>query len=116
MSTDITKRYLFHNIYGDATELINTKPDDVILVPFGWSPDIENTRNFLLQELNLTGVSCLPSLIFWCPARTITVFNQNGSSVVNIPEKWEEVAVGYLPQPWTWQQINAQQALIAQSS
>ena len=32
------------------------------------------------------------------------------------PEKWKEVAVGYLPQPWTWQQINAQQALIAQSS
>ena len=116
MSTDITKRYLFHNVYGDAADLINTKPDDVILVPFGWTAELEDVRNVLIHDLNINGVSCLPSLIFWCPARTITVFNQNGSSVVNIPEKWEEVTVGYLPQPWTWQQINAQQALIAQSS
>ena len=56
-------RYLLHNIYGDADHLINTAPDDVTCVPFGWDADTEQARNSLLASLGLAGVSQLPCLL-----------------------------------------------------
>lgn len=56
-------RYLFHNIYGDADNLIATAPDDVTCVPFGWDEQTESARDVLMQQLGIGGVSCLPSLV-----------------------------------------------------
>jgi hypothetical protein len=56
-------RYLLHNIYGDADHLIDTAPDDVTCVPFGWDEATETARNTLLSQLGVGGVSSLPSLL-----------------------------------------------------
>ena len=57
-------RYLLHNIYGDADDLIASAPDDVISVPFGWDAATEAARNDLLAQLGLSGVSGLPCLLY----------------------------------------------------
>ena len=41
----MAKKYFFHNIYGDAQNLIDTAPEDVICIPAGWSPEAETNRN-----------------------------------------------------------------------
>lgn len=79
-------RYLFHNIYGDADELITTKPNDVVCIPFGWSTEIEEERNKKMQEINLV-VSGLPSLCYL----------EN--------DKYKEFRIDELSKPWTWESI-----------
>ena len=56
-------RYLLHNIYGDADDLIASAPDDVTCVPFGWDAETEAARNALLADLGVAGVSGLPALL-----------------------------------------------------
>jgi hypothetical protein len=94
-------RYLFHNIYGDAKELIETKPDDVICVPFGWDPVTEEKRNTLLQELGVY-VSCLPCLVYWKEEHTIT--HADGFQSVQ-PTGWYEFRFDQDKKPWSWDQL-----------
>lgn len=57
-------RYLLHNIYGDADNLVASAPEDVVTMPFGWDATTETARNALLDQLGLTGVSGLPCLLY----------------------------------------------------
>lgn len=98
---DTTKQYLFHNIYGDANDLIANKPDNVILVPFGWDEETENVRNSLMKELNLN-ITSLPSLAFWGKSYEYVT----GRNVtISYPQQWEEVRIGTLEKPWNWSDI-----------
>ena len=45
-------RYLFHNIYGDAQNLIDTLPADVETISWGWDPATETVREAKIAELN----------------------------------------------------------------
>jgi hypothetical protein len=45
---DKTKIYFFHNIYGQEKSLLDTLPDNVTAVPFGWDTESENKRINLL--------------------------------------------------------------------
>jgi hypothetical protein len=101
--TDKTKKYFFHNVYGDAQDLINTVPDDVILIPYGWSEDIEEYRNKVLDSLD-RAVSTLPSVIFW--GKDYTTTDSKGVEYFH-PAKWEEVRVETLEKPWNWDDVNA---------
>lgn len=100
-------RYLFHNIYGDAADLIATAPLDVICVPFGWDEQTEKNRNDLIASLNLPNISTLPSVVFWCPEKTYPdPFN------INVPPRtfsayWRELPILIIPQPWSWDKIDA---------
>jgi hypothetical protein len=94
-------RYLFHNVYGDTDELIASKPDDVINVPFGWSEEIEVERNRIINELGIT-VSSLPSLIYFVEEYVDIV---SEPQPVTIPAHWKELRITDLPKPWTWEQI-----------
>lgn len=94
-------RYLFYNVYGDANELIASKPDDVIAVAFGWEPEIEQERNRIINELGI-GVSTLPSLIYFVE-EYIDIISE--PQPVTIPAHWEELRISDLPKPWTWEQI-----------
>jgi hypothetical protein len=95
--------YLFHNIYGDADELIATKPVDCEAVPFGWTPEIEEYRNNLTAQLNCT-VSALPSVVYYQAPYTLTVTNTltNEVTTMTFGDKWEEVSVLHMDKPWTW--------------
>lgn len=83
-------RYLFHNIYGDANDLIANAPVDVATIAFGWDEQTENFRNQKLEELNVSGVSVLPALLFF------------------YQDSWHEIRVADMPKPWNWEQIDEQ--------
>lgn len=100
--------YLFHNVYGDADELIATKPDNVQAVPFGWTDEIEIARNELIASLGCT-VSCLPSVVFLVNEKmVVTGVMVNGvmeESLARMPEHYEELRVFDMPKPWNWADI-----------
>lgn len=105
---DISKKYLFHNVYGEEAELINSAPIDVILVPHGWTEEIEQNRNNIIQEMNM-GVGALPSVSFWKKERTIP--EEIIADIVNPsyvePAQWVNIPVGVWPkEDWTWEKIN----------
>jgi hypothetical protein len=91
-------RYFFHNVYGDADELLATKPDDIIAVPFGWDGITEDYRNSLLLQLNAV-VSCLPCVIYWKEETSYT--DSDGVTTV-IPAHWHEYRFEQEDKPWTW--------------
>jgi len=102
-------RYFFHNIYGDANDLIASKPQDVQAIPFGWDEQSESERNQLLSELNCN-VSCLPSLVYFRNEYTYPFEDQNGNPVtITVPAHWEEIRVGDMEKPWTWEKIQEMQ-------
>ena len=100
---DTNFKYLFHNIYGDADDLIASAPSDVIVVPFGWDEETERKRLEILLDLN-TNVTCLPSLLFF--GKEYTAYGENDVERIE-PAKWEEVRIGTLEKPWNWDDINA---------
>ena len=102
-------RYFFHNIYGDADELLASKPQDVQAIAFGWDEQSEAERNQLLSELNC-GVSCLPSLIYWRNAYSYDSLDENNQPVtITVPAHWEEIRVADIEKPWTWDKIQDKQ-------
>lgn len=87
MSTvDTSKRYFFHNVYGDAADLLAALPDDVVDVPFGWDDAAEQRRNEILAAIGHS-VSGLPSLLYY----------SNGA--------WCEFRWPHDGSVWTWEQV-----------
>ncbi len=104
--------YFFHNVYGDAQELLDSKPVNVLAVPFGWDPETEERRNEILDEIQMT-VSCLPSLLYWVEESSTTLIqpvdesNPNGPTetiTVFTPAHWEEYRFEEDQKPWSWSQ------------
>lgn len=127
-------KYLFYNVYGDADELISTKPGDVIVVPYGWDEDTETKRNQIIFELNLNGVSGLPCYVFphskykrLIPERQDrnlnldqegnVILDEDGNltfsediislpaEVIDIPSGYFEVPIFTMERPWSWNEI-----------
>jgi hypothetical protein len=100
--------YLFHNVYGDAEGLIANKPEGVQCVPFGWTEEIETTRNELIAQLDCT-VSCLPSLVFLVPEKMVVVGvlvdEVLEESLARLPEHYEELRILDMPKPWSWNTV-----------
>ena len=86
-------KYLFHNVYGDADNLIASAPTDIATIAFGWDEKTESFRNQKLEELGVAGVSTLPALLFF------------------YQDSWHEIRVLDLPKPWNWVEIDEQIAL-----
>jgi hypothetical protein len=100
MAPDPTNIYFFYNIYGDADELLATKPSNAIAVPFGWDPETEQKRNEILAELNAS-VSGLPSVLYYRAEYEVTL--PDGTTMI-VPAHWEEFDFWDLPKPWSWSQ------------
>lgn len=83
-------RYLIHNVYGDADDLVATAPADVECVPRLWDGNGEAYLINMLAELGISGVSCLPVLLYW-----------------HEDAHWAELRVADMPAPWTWAAIDA---------
>lgn len=104
---NIENQYLFHNVYGDANELIATEPESVVTVAWGPDEQTEAHRNEMIAELGITP-STLPSLIFWMPFKQIWTYINNEPYLQDVPAHWAEVRVADLPKPWNWQEIIAE--------
>lgn len=104
MTIDTNKRYLLHNIYGDAVDLIATAPADVVCVPAGWDAATEAARNSLFAAMGIGGVSCLPALLHFVPEAD-TADGEGGTFTV--PAHWAELRVADMARPWSWAAIEA---------
>lgn len=101
-----TQIYLFHNIYGDADNLIANKPDNVITVPFGWDSNTEAMRNTLLNFLNVK-VSGLPSVVAWRPEHTVESPHPDDPPKT-IQAGWDVINLEIVPRyEWNWQYIQS---------
>jgi hypothetical protein len=95
-------KYFFHNIYGDAQTLIDTAEEDVIVIPFGWTEEIEQRRNEIINEIGVTP-SSLPSVIYYKIEQEI--HHPNGTTTIE-PAHYHEFIVDTLDKPWTWKKVN----------
>lgn len=95
-------RYFFYNVYGDAQSLLDTKDNDVISVPFGWTEEVENRRNEIINEIGIAP-SGLPSVIYYKIEQEI--HHPDGTTTVE-PAHLHEFRVDSLEKPWTWVEIN----------
>ena len=100
--------YLFHNIYGDADELLKTKADNVIAIPAGWTEELETARNNMLAELNI-GIGQYPAVVFWKKEQFVPkmfVGTEKETKEYYTDAKWDDIPVGDWPQEdWTWDKI-----------
>lgn len=110
---DTTNIYLFHNVYGDADQLLENKPENIIAIPFGWTEELELVRNDLLAQLN-TSAPILPCIIAWkseelVPEITTQFLNEGIKTIPahTIDAYWACIPVGKWPkEDWTWEKIN----------
>ena len=97
---DKTKIYFFHNIYGQEKGLLDTLPDNVTAVPFGWDPESETKRINLLSQLKIF-IAGLPAIVQW-KKEYITGFD--GITIIE-NEGWIKTYFYTLPKPWSWEQV-----------
>jgi hypothetical protein len=100
--------YLFHNVYGDADDLIANKPSDCVTVPAGWDEAAEANRNQIIASLDgFKGFSCLPSVVYFQPAYQLTVTDTatQETKITDLGNSWTEIRVEDMPKPWNWVSI-----------
>jgi hypothetical protein len=113
---DQNKMYFFHNIYGDEQELLDTLPENIIAVPFGWTPEVEENRNNIINEMNET-VSTIPSLLVYVddhyadksffPALNLLPPDDQRIDIQEhlVLAKWTQFDILNMPKPWNWTDI-----------
>lgn len=92
--------YFFHNIYGEEYELLQSIPESVTPVPFGWGPEEEFYRDQVLDEIGVN-VSELPSIaVFIDEHYADKSFFQN---IIELPpdDPREQVDLHFVPAQWT---------------
>jgi len=91
-------RYLMHNLFprgrSDCPTLLAALPGDVEAVAWGPTAETEAARDAVLANVGC-GVSVLPAVLFQMPETD------------GVPAHWREVRVADMPQPWTWDAIDA---------
>lgn len=101
-------RYLFYNS-NDRPNLIqpllDSKPNNVEVYKWGWTPELETIRENKLSEL---GVNCpsLPCIIY---NRQAWTDNSRGDDLsIAMPQGWFAFALPDDPNTWNWTWINEQ--------
>lgn len=104
---DLDKKYFFHNVYGDAQSLIDSAPDDVVLVPWGPDEATETTRNGYISDMNIAP-SCLPSVMYYKSAWTEETEIAGEPYTQSFGPAWTEVRlVDINKDNWNWEYINS---------
>jgi hypothetical protein len=85
-------KYFFYNVYGDSEELLASKPDDVIAVPYGLNEEAEYARHLLIAR---TGI-----IITYIPSIFTEVTDEDGKT------SWKEFRFEHKIKPWSWDQVN----------
>jgi len=108
--------YFFHNVYGDEKELLDSLPEGVVAVPFGWTEEIEEKRNALLSDLG-TSVSSIPCVLVFVPEHFVDASLLTGDPLIPldhrsvglqlVPSRWVEISFLGLDKPWSWDPMMA---------
>jgi hypothetical protein len=106
--------YFFHNIYGDEADLLDSLPDSVTAVPFGWTEEAESYRNEILSEIGAS-VSSLPCVLVYVPEHfadsskfTNLDYVPQDHRVVGfqkVPSRWVEFSFMGITKPWSWEKM-----------
>lgn len=112
-----TTSYVFFHDVKHADHLLgeeNGQPSNVVAVKFGWTREIEDARNAVMEEMEEVvngfgfGVSALPSLHYWSPGWVIPAGTHELQEVdLTVPPHWEELRVLDIEEEWTWDNILA---------
>jgi hypothetical protein len=94
-------KYFFYNIYGDADHLVESAPEDVYCVKYGWDKQTEENRNTIVNQLNVFP-SSLPCLMYYREEKTMTF--PDGEEYID-PAGWKEISIYSMEKPWNWQDI-----------
>ena len=122
---DNNKKYLVHNIYGDAQTLIDTIGSNVA-IPAGWSDAAIANREDYINSINTVNAakgrptvncSCFPTVFFYRAAFNETVTKPDNAEagspdswVVSYNEGWYQFPIENLlaKSDWTWTKVNAE--------
>tara|TARA_B100000085_G_C18440449_1_gene470554 strand:- start:62 stop:493 length:432 start_codon:yes stop_codon:yes gene_type:complete len=122
---DNNKKYLVHNIYGDAQTLIDTIGSNVA-IPAGWSDAANANRVDYINSMNTVNATngkpnvdcnCFPTVFFYRAAFNETVQKPDNAEAggpdnwfVPHNEGWYQFPVeSWLAKSdWTWTKINAE--------
>ena len=122
---DNNKKYLVHNIYGDAQTLIDTIGSNVA-IPAGWSDAANANREDYINSINTVNAakgrptvncSCFPTVFFYRAAFNETVTKPDNAEagspnswVVPHNEGWYQFPIENLlaKSDWTWTKVNAE--------
>tara|TARA_E500000318_G_scaffold80561_1_gene75758 strand:+ start:31 stop:369 length:339 start_codon:yes stop_codon:yes gene_type:complete len=106
MAVDTNKKYFFHNVYGDAQTLLDTKADDIVSVAWGYDADTETARNNYINDLGITP-SCLPSLIYYKPSWNEDTYLNDVLTTQTHAATWVELRFKEIDKSnWNWAYIN----------
>lgn len=107
MTVDTNKKYFFHNVYGDAQTLLETKPDDVVSIAWGYDENTETIRNNYINDLGISP-SCLPSLIYFKPSWDEETYIAEQLTTITHPASWIELRFKEISKNnWKWEYINS---------
>ena len=113
---DKNKIYFFHNIYGDEQDLLNTMPENVVAVPFGWSEEAESNRNAIIRELN-TSIPSIPCVVahidehyadisFFPNLQLLPESDPRREKTEHLVyAKWTFFDIINMEKPWNWQDV-----------
>ena len=118
---DNSKKYLVHNIYGEAQTLIDTIGSNVA-IPAGWSDAAESNRKDYIDSMNtvnssttagLVDCACYPTVFYYRAtfdeSYTTDVDGVSKTYTKNIPAGWYQFEVENIitdKNDWTWSNIN----------
>lgn len=83
-------RYLVVNAANPVTDLERNAPADVIVIRWRYDDESEPKQTALLAQLGVSGISCLPCVIAWEPARSE---DDGEGGTMEVPAGYREVRV-----------------------
>ena len=118
---DKTKKYFFHNVYGEAQTLIDSLPADTIAIPAGWSAAAETNRDDYVDSIKTfndntnalhVGPTDYPTVLYhretWNQSYTTDVDGTETTYNKARPAGCYQYNIFLLDKSdWTWTKINA---------
>ena len=108
---DRTKKYFFHNIYGNEQYLLDRLPDDVVAIPVGWDEVAEQNRNNYLAALYAdTNIHCsyttIPDILYFRNEFEVDALDSNDNLIKKtIEAQWWSLRIEDVKAE-TWDSIN----------
>jgi len=122
---DNNKKYLVHNIYGEAQTLVDNIGSNVA-IPAGWSDAAIANRKDYIDSINTVNTAkgrptidcnCFPTVFFYRAAFDETVTKPEGaeagspdSSITKFNEGWYQFGIEncLAKSDWNWTKVNAE--------
>lgn len=108
--------YFFCNVYEEEKSLMENVPENVTIVSYGWTPEEEENRNNIMNEIGIS-ISKLPSVVAYIEEhyahksffeKNIGLPNDDERVLKEyhfVPSQWVVFTIENIEKPLTWQKI-----------